>query len=64
MALGAARHPDHPALIDELGTLTYGELDRRAAAVAAGLREDFGVGPDRALAVICRNHRGFVEALI
>ena len=37
-ALGAARHPDHTALIDGRGPLTYGELDRRAAAVAAGLR--------------------------
>jgi acyl-CoA synthetase (AMP-forming)/AMP-acid ligase II len=64
VAMGAARHPDHPALIDERGTLTYGELDRRAAAVAAGLRQDFGVGPDRALAVMCRNHRGFLEALL
>jgi acyl-CoA synthetase (AMP-forming)/AMP-acid ligase II len=64
VALGAARHPDHPALIDERGTLTYGELDRRAAGVAAGLRRDFGVGPDRALAVMCRNHRGFLEGLL
>jgi acyl-CoA synthetase (AMP-forming)/AMP-acid ligase II len=64
VALGAARHPDHPALVDERGTLTYGELDRRAAAVAAGLRGDFGVGPDRALAVMCRNHRGFFDALL
>jgi hypothetical protein len=61
VALGAARHPDHPALIDERGTLTYGELDRRAAAVAAGLRQDFGVGPGRARAVMCRNHRGFLS---
>ncbi len=64
VALGAARHPDHPALVDELGTLTYGELDRRSAAAAAGLRRDFGVNSDRALAVMCRNHRGFLEALL
>jgi fatty-acyl-CoA synthase len=64
VALGAARHPDHPAVIDERGMLTYAELDRRAAAVAAALRQDFGVGPNRALAVMCRNHRGFLEALL
>jgi acyl-CoA synthetase (AMP-forming)/AMP-acid ligase II len=63
VALGAARHPDHPALIDERGTLTYGELDRRSAGVAAGLRRDFGIGPDRGLALMCRNHRGFLEGL-
>jgi fatty-acyl-CoA synthase len=64
VAAGAARHPDHPALVDERGTLSYAELDRRAAAAAAGLRADFGVGPDRSLAVMCRNHRGFVEAVL
>ena len=64
VAAAAARHPDHPALIDELGVLTYGELDRRAAAAAAGLRGDFGVGPDRAIAVMCRNHRGFLDAVL
>ncbi len=64
VAAAAARHPDHPALIDELGTLTYGELDRRSAAAAAGLRDEFGVGPDRSLAVMCRNHRGFLDALL
>jgi acyl-CoA synthetase (AMP-forming)/AMP-acid ligase II len=64
VALGAARHPDHPAVIDERDMLTYAELDRRAAAVAAALRQDFGVGPNRALAVMCRNHRGFLEALL
>ena len=64
VALGAARHPDHPAVIDERGMLTYGELDRRAAALSAALREDFDVRPNRALAVMCRNHRGFLEALL
>ena len=64
VAASAARDPDHPALIDERGTLTYGELDRRAAALAAGLVSDFGVGAERALGVMCRNHRGFVEAVL
>jgi acyl-CoA synthetase (AMP-forming)/AMP-acid ligase II len=62
VALAAARHPDQPALIDELGTITYGELDHRAGAIAAALRDDFGVRRGRAVAVMCRNHRGFIEA--
>ena len=60
VASGAARHPDHPALVDERGSLTYEQLDRRGAAIAAGL----DVRPGSALAVMCRNHRGFVEALL
>ena len=63
-AASAARYPDHPALIDERGTLTFAELDRRAGAAAAALRDDFEVGPGRALAIMCRNHRGFVDALL
>jgi fatty-acyl-CoA synthase len=63
VAVAAARHPDHPAVVDELGTLTYGELDRNSAAIAAGLREGFDVGGGCSLAVMCRNHRGFVEAM-
>jgi acyl-CoA synthetase (AMP-forming)/AMP-acid ligase II len=64
VAAAAARHPDQVALVDERGALTYEQLDRRAAAVAVGLSRELGVGPDGSLAVMCRNHRGFVEALL
>jgi acyl-CoA synthetase (AMP-forming)/AMP-acid ligase II len=64
VAGAAARHPDQPALIDDAGVITYGELDRRGGVIAAGLRAELGVGPGRALAVMCRNHRGFVEAVV
>jgi len=60
VASAAARHPDQPALVDERGRLGYAELDRRGAAIAAGL----DVGPGDSLAVMCRNHRGFVEAML
>ncbi len=63
-AAAAARHPDQVAIADELGTVTYAELDRRAARIAAALRDDYGVGLDRSLAIMCRNHRGFVEAFL
>jgi acyl-CoA synthetase (AMP-forming)/AMP-acid ligase II len=63
-AAAAARYPGHPGLIDERGPLTFEDLDRRGAAVAGALREDHGVGPERGLAVMCRNHRGFVEATL
>jgi acyl-CoA synthetase (AMP-forming)/AMP-acid ligase II len=60
----AARHPDRAALVDEAGTVSCAELDRRAAAIACALRRDLGVGPGRAVALMCRNHRGFVEAMV
>ena len=63
-AATAARWPDQPALVDERGTLTWRELDRRGGALAAALREELGVGPGRGLAVMCRNHRGFVEPVL
>ena len=55
--------PDATAIVDELGTLSFGELDRRTNALAnslaaAGVRTGDGVG------VMCRNHRGFVEATV
>ena len=43
--------------------MTFGELDRRVAAIAAALHADHGVGPGTPLAVMCRNHRGFLEAM-
>jgi acyl-CoA synthetase (AMP-forming)/AMP-acid ligase II/NAD(P)-dependent dehydrogenase (short-subunit alcohol dehydrogenase family) len=63
VTLGAARHPERTAIADDRGEVSYAELDRRAAAIAAGLRDQDGVGPGAPLAVMCRNHRGFVEAI-
>jgi len=63
-AVSAARDPDGLAVIDERGTLTFAQLNGRAERIAAALRAEHGVGPDRDLAVMCRNHRGFVEAML
>ncbi|MGW4249517.1 AMP-binding protein [Nocardia sp. NPDC004722] len=62
VALSAARYPDRAAIIDDRGTVTYGELQRRSEAIAAALH---ATAPEaRTLAVLCRNHRGFVEAAL
>ena len=61
--MSAQRCPNRPALVDELGTLTYRELDQRADALTAALQELPGGTPE-VVAIMCRNHRGFVEALI
>ncbi|KRA37560.1 acyl-CoA synthetase [Nocardioides sp. Root614] len=62
-ALAAVRRPKGPALIDERGTLSWQDLQDRSAALAAGLLELTG-GPVEVVAILCRNHRGFVDALL
>jgi fatty-acyl-CoA synthase len=59
----AAHYPDAPAIIDELGSLTFSQLDRRTNALANGLARQ-GIGAGQGVAIMCRNHRGFVEASI
>jgi acyl-CoA synthetase (AMP-forming)/AMP-acid ligase II len=62
-AAAAQRCPDRPGLVDELGTLTWREIDQRADALAAAL-QDLPGGQPHVLGIMARNHRGFVEALI
>jgi non-ribosomal peptide synthetase component F len=59
----ALREPDRVGLVDELGSLTYGDLQRRSNALARALVER-GVREGDGVAVMCRNHRGFVDALV
>jgi acyl-CoA synthetase (AMP-forming)/AMP-acid ligase II len=62
-AAAAQRCPDRPGLVDERGTLTWKQLDDRCDAVATGL-QDLPGGTPKTVAVMCRNHRGFIEALV
>ncbi|WP_235534725.1 AMP-binding protein [Nocardioides sp. Soil777] len=59
----AVRNPDRVGLVDELGELTFGEMQRRSNALARGLA-GLGVGEGDSVAIMCRNHRGFVDASI
>ena len=59
----AIRSPHQIGLIDELGSLTYGELHRRSNSLARALA-DLGVSEGDGVAVMCRNHRGFVDASV
>ncbi|SDN49582.1 AMP-binding protein [Allokutzneria albata] len=61
-ASGAALFPDRPAIIDELGTLTWAEVDDRTTRLAHGFAQH-GVRPGSSVGVLCRNHRGFVESV-
>jgi acyl-CoA synthetase (AMP-forming)/AMP-acid ligase II len=62
-AMSARRCPSRAGLIDELGALTWKQLDERSDAFAAGLQALPGVAPTT-VGIMCRNHRGFVEALV
>jgi fatty-acyl-CoA synthase len=59
----ATRYPDDPMIVDELGTLSFGEVDHRTNALAHAL-SDAGIVEGDAVAIMCRNHRGFIEATV
>ncbi len=64
-AFGAAvaRFPKRVAVIDDRGSITYRELDETSNALADSLaREGIGVGDG--VAIMCRNHRGFIQAAV
>lgn len=63
-ALGAELHANRPAVIDETGTTTFRELDTRARSLASSLHAHFDLSPGQRVAIMCRNHRGFVEAVV
>jgi acyl-CoA synthetase (AMP-forming)/AMP-acid ligase II len=62
-ASAAQRCPDRAGLVDERGTLTWRQLDERIDALAAALQALPG-GQPKVIGIMCRNHRGFVEALV
>jgi fatty-acyl-CoA synthase len=59
----AARTPDDTAIIDELGRLSFAAVHRRTNALAHSL-SDAGVREGDGVAIMCRDHRGFVEATV
>src|SRR4051812_7442786 len=62
-AASARRHPDAPAVIDELGTLTFREVNERTNALAHAMAGD-GITAGDSVAVMCRNHRGWIDAVV
>jgi acyl-CoA synthetase (AMP-forming)/AMP-acid ligase II len=63
IARGAILRGDEPAIEDEAGTMTWAELHRRSNALARGLHEA-GIREGEGVAIMCRNHHGFVEATL
>jgi acyl-CoA synthetase (AMP-forming)/AMP-acid ligase II len=62
-AMSAHRYPRRTAIVDAQGTLTFGEVEHRTNNLARALRQR-GIDADGVMGILCRNHRGFVEALI
>jgi fatty-acyl-CoA synthase len=59
----AVRHPDEVAIIDELGALTFHAVNQRSNALAHALA-DRGIREGDGVAILCRNHRGFIDATV
>jgi acyl-CoA synthetase (AMP-forming)/AMP-acid ligase II len=59
----AQRYGDEVAMIDELGTLTFREIDERTNALAHGLAAN-GIAEGDNVGLMCRNHRGFIESVV
>ncbi|HET6875794.1 MAG TPA: AMP-binding protein, partial [Acidimicrobiales bacterium] len=61
ISAAAIRHGDRTAVVDELGSVSYRDMDRRSNALANAFRAR-GVGKDTGVGVLCRNHRGMFDA--
>jgi fatty-acyl-CoA synthase len=62
ISVAALRDGDRVGLVDELGELTFTQLDWRSNALANALR-DHGVNAGDGVGIMCRNHRGILESL-
>jgi acyl-CoA synthetase (AMP-forming)/AMP-acid ligase II len=62
-AVGAALDPAGTAALDDAGTASFAEMEERATALSGGLA-GLGVGEGARVAVLCRNHRGFLLAMV
>ncbi len=62
-AVSAARFPERTAIVDDRGTVSFEEVHKRTNALANALARE-GVGEGDSLAIMCRNHRGFIDAAV
>jgi acyl-CoA synthetase (AMP-forming)/AMP-acid ligase II len=63
IATAAIHHPHEIAIIDERGSLSFERLHRRSNALAHSFA-GMGIGHGDGIGIMCRNHRGFVEATL
>jgi fatty-acyl-CoA synthase len=60
---GIHRHGPGIAIVDELGSLTFDELDQKSNALARGLLAA-GIGEGDVIALLARDHRGLVLSML
>ncbi len=63
-AQAAELYPQRRAVIDESGEITFAELDARARSQAAALHRHLDLDERHRVAIMARNHRGFVEGAV
>jgi fatty-acyl-CoA synthase len=63
ITVAAIHHPHETALIDERGSLSFEQLQRRSNALAHAFA-GMGIGHGDGIGIMCRNHRGFIEATL
>ncbi|HYY74152.1 MAG TPA: AMP-binding protein [Solirubrobacterales bacterium] len=63
IAAAAINRPDAAMIMDEAGELTFEELHRRSNSLARGLAGE-GIREGDGVAIMCRNHHGFIEATL
>jgi acyl-CoA synthetase (AMP-forming)/AMP-acid ligase II len=59
----AIHHPHELAIVDEKGALSWQRLQLRSNALAHSFAA-MGIGPGDGVGIMCRNHRGFIEATL
>ena len=63
VATAALHHPHATMILDERGSLSFERVQRRTNALAHSFAE-IGIGPGDGIGIMCRNHRGFIEATL
>jgi fatty-acyl-CoA synthase len=63
IATAAIHHGDATAIVDEKGSLSFEQVHRRSNALARAF-ERMGIGYGDGVGIMCRNHRGFIEATL
>lgn len=61
--LAALRYPREVAIVDDRGSMTFADVDVRTDGLARSFRS-MGIGEDALVGVMCRNHRGVIEATV
>ncbi|MGH3646257.1 MAG: acyl-CoA synthetase [Micromonosporaceae bacterium] len=60
--IAARRDPDALGLVDDLGELTFTQLDKRSNSLARAWHAD-GMKPGDVIGLLCRDHRGLLDGM-